>query len=160
MILYLDTSALVKLYVNEDDTETVRRQVNVASQVAASRVAYPEARAALARRQRENTLSRIGYRKAINALDEDVPTLVIVELAVSTARLAGQLAEQHALRGFDAIHLASAVELAAMFGDFPTFGCFDDRLNDAARAVGLPLMPRTADSNLSANRRTKTPRPQ
>ncbi len=48
MILYLDTSALVKLYVSEEGSEIVRGAVESAGRVATSRIAYAEARAALA----------------------------------------------------------------------------------------------------------------
>ena len=55
MILYLDTSALVKLYVEEDGSEEVSTAVRDASRVATSAVAYPEARATFARLEREGT---------------------------------------------------------------------------------------------------------
>ena len=53
MILYLDTSSLVKLYVDEPGSEDVLRLVDQAELVTTSVVAYAEARAALARRRRE-----------------------------------------------------------------------------------------------------------
>lgn len=62
MICYLDTSALVKLYVHEQGSETVRKLVDAASVVATSKVAYPEARAALARGFREGLLAEKDYR--------------------------------------------------------------------------------------------------
>ena len=57
MILYLDTSALVKLYVEEPNSEEVRSAVDGAVAVAVSEVSYTEARSALARREREGSLS-------------------------------------------------------------------------------------------------------
>jgi uncharacterized protein len=53
------------------------------------------------------------------------------------ARQAGELAEKHALRGFDAIHLASALELWQLMGEVPEFLAYDTRLTDAARSEGL-----------------------
>ena len=53
MILYLDTSSLVKLYLDEIHSEAVHRWAQEAEVLATSRVAYPETFAALARRWRE-----------------------------------------------------------------------------------------------------------
>ena len=138
MIVYLDTSALVKLYVAEDSSVDVRAHVRRAEQVASSRVAYPEARSALARRHREGAITAKGLRRAVSALDRDMGSLVVVELYGGVARIAGELAERHALRGFDAIHLASALELARLLGSLPRFVSFDDRQSEAAAAEGLP----------------------
>jgi len=106
---------------------------------ATSRVAYPEARAAFARRQREGAIARGALARAVAALDHDLGRFVIVELSAKVARRAGDLAERHALRGFDAIHLASALEMEELTGQMPSFYCFDDRLRDAASAEGLAV---------------------
>lgn len=137
MIAYLDTSALVKLYVEEAGSGDVRGAVSVAQAVATSRVAYPEARAALARRHREGALSEEELRRCAAALDDDLDALVIVELTAPVAMRAGDLAEQRALRGFDGVHLASALELRRLAGERPSFWCYDDRLEAAARLEGL-----------------------
>ena len=139
MILYLDTSALVKLYVREGGTEETRTKLDAASMVATSRVAYPEARAALARRQREAAITRAALARAVTALDRDLARFVVVELSAKVAKRAGELAERRALRGFDAIHLASALEVEELTGLVATFCCFDDRLREAASAEKLPI---------------------
>ncbi|TCJ20687.1 PIN domain-containing protein [Rubrobacter taiwanensis] len=109
MILYLETSALVKLYAEEDGTEVVERAVEEAELVVSSVVAYAEARAALARKYREGIFSEEEHREAVEALDEDWETLEKPEVTEELAREAGGLAQEHALRVFDAIHLASAL---------------------------------------------------
>ena len=53
MMLYLDTSALVQLYVDEKKSKTVKQAVHQADAVATSLLAYTEARAAFARSRRE-----------------------------------------------------------------------------------------------------------
>jgi uncharacterized protein len=135
--LYLDTSALVKLYVEEDGSESVARWVAGAGLVATSRVAYPEARAALARRKREGAITSPGLKRVVGDLDRDMASLVIVELTEAVARAAGQLAERRGLRGFDAIHLASAIELGRLLEIPPSFAAADARLMSAAAAEGL-----------------------
>ena len=135
----MDTSALVKLYVREPGTDETRARLDGASLVATSRVAYPEARAAFARRQREGGIGRRALARAVSALDRDLDRFVVVELSAKVARRAGELAERRALRGFDAIHLASALEVEQLTGSTPSFSCFDDRLREAASAEGLPI---------------------
>jgi len=129
----------VKLYVREPGTDETRARLDGASLVATSRVAYPEARAALARRQREAGITRSALARAVSALDRDLERCVVVELSAKVARRAGELAERRALRGFDAIHLASALEVEQLTGSTPSFCCFDDRLREAASAEGLPV---------------------
>ena len=137
LILYLDTSALVKLYVREERSGLVRARVAAARLVSTSRVAYPEARAALARRHREGGLGASGLRRARASLERDLRALVLVELDEILAREAGELAERYALRGLDAIHLASALGLGRLLGATPAFLAFDEQLSAAARAEGL-----------------------
>lgn len=127
----MDTSALVKLYVTEEGRETVVEAVKDAARVATSTVAYAEARAAFARRQREAELSEEEYRRVVDALDEGWESYDRLIVSDTVARLAGDIAERHALRGFDAIHLASAIRLKERFEDLH-FLAFDDRLVQAA----------------------------
>ncbi len=133
MTLFLDTSALVKLYVVEAESVDVIEAVDRAERLALCVVAYPEARAALARRQREGQLKPDDLRTAVTALDGDWSTYTRLEVDDALARLAGVLAEQHALRGFDAVHLAAALTLNQQRHDV-TFISFDARLNEAAKA--------------------------
>lgn len=136
MTVYLDTSSLVKLYVAEPGSDRVRRLIGRASMVATSLVAYPEARAALARLRRERGLDARGFARAKRDLDADWPKFVGVELTTSLCREAGDLAERYRLRGYDAVHLASFAELARRTGVRNTrFSSFDDRLNRSARSL-------------------------
>jgi len=107
--------------------------------VATSRVAYPEARAAFARRRREAAITRAALARALAALDRDLVRFVVVELSAKVAKRAANLAERRALRGFDAIHLASALEVEELTGIVPGFLCFDERLREAASAEKLPI---------------------
>lgn len=140
MILYVDTSALVKLYVDEEGSAFVRDSVDRASHVATSRVAYPEARSAIARRQAEHLFSPAVGRRVVAALDKDFLALVVVELVAGVATSAGELAARHAIRGFDAIHVASALECGRLLGTDPSFLTFDRRQAQAAHREGL-LVP-------------------
>lgn len=138
MVLYLDTSALLKLYVEEEGRELVREAVDTADTVATSTVAYAEARAGLARRFREEDFTEEEHQGAVADLDGDWPTYGRLNVSDPVSYLAGELAERHALRGYDAVHLASAVRLSVRFEDL-RFLAFDGRLNDAARGADLAV---------------------
>lgn len=139
MILYLDTSDLVKLYVEEPGSEAVRRLVERAAIVASSIVAYPEARAALARRRRERSLTAAEHQRAKAALDADWPRVLALEVGTVVAHSAGELAERHRLRGFDALHLASCLVLAREFPDETVrFSSADRQLATAAQRAVRP----------------------
>ena len=133
----MDTGALVKIYVEETRSADVRENAKQAKGLATSRIAYAEARAAFARKRREQGLSRAGYRSVVNDLDRDWDDYFIVDVSESVVKAAGILAESHALRGAEAIHLASAVALSKQVGESVMFFCFDGRLAGAAGKEGL-----------------------
>jgi predicted nucleic acid-binding protein len=135
--LYLDTSSLVKVYVDEPGADQVRRLVADADIVATSVLAYAETRAALARRRRERQLSPRAFEAVKREFEQDWPAYLTLDVTDALSRAAGHLAEKHRLRGFDSIHLASFIEiLGRSDGDDVHFSSFDDRLNQAARRLG------------------------
>lgn len=140
MILYFDTSALVKLYVRERGSLLIRRQAGKADAIATSVVAYAEARAAFARLRRERPRSGKRHRERVGQLDRDWNRYVLVELSAAVARSAGELAETHDLRGFDAIHLASALWLKSVYSGDLAFAAFDRKLITAATSAGLTVV--------------------
>jgi predicted nucleic acid-binding protein len=131
--LYLDTSSLVKLYVVEPGYDIVLDQMEGASVVATSTVAYAEARAAFARRRRERVLTAAGYAEATKALNADWPFFLTMDVTMALTEAAGALAERYELRGFDSLHLATFASIARSAGPDIQFSSFDDRLNRAAR---------------------------
>jgi uncharacterized protein len=137
MIVYLDTSSLVKLYVEEEGSSRIVELVGSAAVVATSLVAYAEARSAFARRFREKAFSRGQYKKIVAGLDGDWERFMAVSLTIELVRTAGSLAEKHALRGFDAIHLASAAVLKKEISGPVLFSCADRRLQRASKSEGL-----------------------
>ena len=137
MILYLDTSSMVKLYVEEKLSAQIKLMVEDAQVVATSRIAYVEARAAFVRKLRERGFSVVQYRSIIRNLDQDWENYFLLDVTDNLVKLAGRLAEKHALRGFDAIHLASGAILRQQSERAVTFSCFDETLTSAAHKEGL-----------------------
>jgi uncharacterized protein len=136
VILYLDTSSLAKLYIDEAGSDTVRALVTQAAVVATSPLAYPEFRAALARRRRERALSAADFTRTKKAFEADWSHYVTVDVTSALCREAGALAERYRLRGYDSVHLASYAHVARSPGaPDARFSSFDDRLNRAARSL-------------------------
>jgi len=140
MILYCDTSALIKLYILEEDSSLLKSEVKKADAVAVCRVAWAEAHAALARRARETRADAPIIERAKTALASDWPNYVILEVNQTLIERAGEYADTFALRGYDSIQLAAAVETARISDESVTFACFDASLNKAARVLGLTLL--------------------
>jgi uncharacterized protein len=140
VILYLDTSALVKLYVAEAGTETVATAVDRATALVTVRVTYAEARAAFARHARTKGLRAAELRRVVRQLDEEWGQYSIVEVTDALVRRAGALAERHRLRGYDAVQLSAAVDLKVTGGADIAFASFDGRLNHAARRERLGVL--------------------
>jgi predicted nucleic acid-binding protein len=141
LILYLDTSALVKLYVRETGSTALRTHAAKAGALATSVVAYAEARAAFARLKQSGVSSNARHQQRVGQLERDWEALLRVELAPDVLRSAGDLAEIYNLRGFDSIHLASALWLKARVSEPVDFAVFDQRLGAAASKAGLTVVP-------------------
>ena len=138
--LYLDTSALLKLYVDEEGANLLQSSRTSAEIVATSLLTLVEARAALARRRRAGDVSSAAYRHALGELAHDWERYVRIEVSESLVVRAASLAEAHRLRGYDAIHLASALLLSDRLGGDTVFASWDDALDAAAAREGLRLL--------------------
>jgi len=138
--LYLDTSALLKLYVEEDDSDIVEKAVYHVTTTATSIITYVETRAALARRRRDGSLTQADYHRVVREFERDWQSYFVIPVTDSLVKSAGKLAEAHGLRGYDALHLASACLFRERSKESVVFGCWDTRLETAARRQGLQLL--------------------
>lgn len=137
MRLYLDTSALVKLYVDEAGSPIVRSAVDHADLIATSALAYVEARAAFVRRRHERGLSAGDYRRVVHDLDTDWTRYLVVEVTDLLVRESARLVEAHRLKAYDALHLASAAALRSWLAEPILFASWDFRLERVAKREGL-----------------------
>jgi predicted nucleic acid-binding protein len=137
MILYCDTSAVVKLYVVEPFSADIRRLIEEAEVVAVCRIAWAEAHAALSRRAREVPTDAPAISSAKRALGEDWPRYLIMEVTQPLVERAARYADTFALRGYDSVQLAAAHETALLAEAAVSFACFDERLNKAASVLGM-----------------------
>ena len=135
---YFDTSALLKLLVDEEGSALAVQSWDEATLVITSRLAYPEARAALAAATRAGRISSAALRVAKQGLNGLFRQVRLIEVSSSVASDAGELAESHSLRGYDAVHLASAL---AVFGGEMLLVTWDVDLGSAAQREGLAVAP-------------------
>lgn len=122
---YVDASALTKLVLDEPNARAMRRWWIESERAYCSRIGIVETSRAVRR--------WVGERAELESVFRSID---IVEIDSSIARHAAVLGP-HALRSLDAIHLASALAIGAEIDAFVTY---DDRLADAARDLGLPVV--------------------
>ncbi len=108
MIAYLDTSALVKAYVEENGTEIVLEHLQAAETAASHEIAYVEARSAYARLAREGHLTQSELDSVKTEFESDWARYTLISSDLALLRRAATLAEAFALRAYDSVHLAAA----------------------------------------------------
>lgn len=134
MIAYFDTSAIVRLIIEEATSDDCRRLWNAATRVASVRLLYPQTRAALARAERIGRLTAGQLTNAVDELESLIEQLDIIEVSIEIARAAGELAQRFGLRGYDAVHLAAGL---AMNDADVVLVTGDHDLAAAAQAAGI-----------------------
>lgn len=137
---YLDTSALIKRFVTEKGTRLVETLVKQKGSIATAKIAYAEIFAGLTRKLREGALSGGQYALACRQFERDWNAYIRVDLQDDILFLSRDLIQRHPLRGFDAIHLASALSLKNALGEEITFAAADERLLRAAQAENLQTL--------------------
>ena len=141
MIVYLDASALVKRYVAEAGSAEVEALINGAQAIGTAVISRAEVAAALARAVRIGLVAREAGAKALQAFNADWEHLVRVQLGEPLVARAAALAWEHGLRGYDSVHLASALAWSESLGETLAVATYDRELWRGARASGLSIWP-------------------
>ena len=140
MILFCDTSALLKLFIDEQGSDSMIEASSSSEGIAVCRITWAESMAAFARRTRFKGASESGLDQARSMFEKAWPDFVIADVTQPLVEKAGMYAEAFALRGYDSVQLAAAHQLHVHF-DLPlTFACFDRRLNQAAKLLQLGVI--------------------
>ena len=147
---YLDASAWVKRYYQETGTRWVQKLFTDGVTLTCASLGVVEVTATLARKAKAREISRGRLTRKVRELDEDWSHFIQVHLSVEAVNQAREVARQRALRGADAIHLASALVLRSRFveeEDRLVFVASDHQLKDAARSAGFTVAdPEEEDS--------------
>ena len=143
MIVYLDASALVKRYVAERGSRETRELSTKADVVATSLITRAEVAAALAKAVRLGIIEPDSGRKAQRAFASQWPDIAKVPVSEALVSRAEALAWDFALRGYDAVQLASALTWQEAVGAEITLATFDRQLWDAGKKAGVRIWPET-----------------
>lgn len=139
MTAYLDSSALAKLLRPELGHEIARAAFTGSDAPATSAISYPELCATVA--SWDSRPGSSATRRVREELERSWPVLFVLGVDETTARHAGELALRHRLRGMDAIHVASALEIAGESPGTLSFVSWDRDQRAAARKEGLAVVP-------------------
>ncbi|MDQ3097841.1 MAG: type II toxin-antitoxin system VapC family toxin [Chloroflexota bacterium] len=131
----------MKLLVPEARSDETRSLVASARALAASRLAYIESRGVIGRIRAERRATASALDEATAALERYWSEVGVTDLDDHVAASAAGLAERHAIRGADAVHLASALRVAAVGADVVFFATWDGRLAAVAASEGLETFP-------------------
>ena len=142
MIVYLDASALVKRYVAEAGSAEVEALIGAARAIGTAVVSRAEVAAALAKAARVKLVTREAAAKALEVFTADWEHLIRLQLGEPLAARAAALAWQHGLRGYDAVHLATALVWRETLGEMITVATYDRELWRDAQASGLAPWPK------------------
>lgn len=141
MILYLDTSALLKKYFKEPGSAEVIGRWKEAKAIVTSSVAYAETLASFYRKKREVTINAKTFGNILKSFRRDWSSFIRVEVSDDLNETIDKIVDDYPLRGFDAIHLASALIIDETVSENFLFACYDKRLILAAQKTGLQTLP-------------------
>jgi predicted nucleic acid-binding protein len=141
VILFCDTSALMKLLVDETQSDQIRQISTTVDAIGVCRISWAETMAVLARLQREDPVCNEDLEQARQHLIQSWKTFTIVEVSQPLVETAGRFADVFALRGYDSVQLAAAHELHINAEQSVLFACYDRRLNQAAQLLQLEVLP-------------------
>lgn len=141
MILYLDASALVKRYVEEQGTPEVARAIRTAGIVGTSIITRAEIAAAFSKAVRVGALHPDGANLARAKFHRDWPSLIRIQTTEALIAYADELAWDLGLRAYDAVQLASASLWRDTLEEEVALATFDRRLWEAAAHQGLLPLP-------------------
>jgi len=139
--LYLDTSALIKRYIREQGTDEVNLWVAEAEITGTSIITLAEANAALARAARMKNISHQTGEAAGRLLRDQWPHTIKTPITEKTVARAAELAWTLGLRGYDAVHLASAELWQISLGMPVSLVTYDSQLAVGAGQLGLDVLP-------------------
>lgn len=141
MILYLDSSALAKRYLSEEGSYDVEQLVAGAELVATSVITRVEVSAALARARRQKLLGAGPAARLRTLFASHWGSMLRLNLLESTVERADSLAWELDLRGYNAVHLASAMAWREAIAEAPVLATYDKELWRAAQVVEMGVWP-------------------
>jgi uncharacterized protein len=140
MIIYCDTSALMKLFVIEEHSQAVQAWASESTHLIVSQLTWAEMCAGLAFKQRTNQMNAQIATTALEQLHQAWPNYSRLALDEDLMTEAGKLALRFGLRAYDSVQLASAQRAHRQVGNNLNFCCFDRQLNAAAVELTINIL--------------------
>jgi len=141
MIAYLDASALVKRYVAEAGSAEVNGLISEAEALGTAVISRAEVSAALAKAVQVKSVSKNAGTSALQAFTADWDNLIRLQLTEVLVARAAALAWEQGLRGYDAVHLATALFWHETLDEAVTVATYDRELWNSAKTSGLSVWP-------------------
>ncbi len=141
MNLYTDTSTVIKLYVQENNSDEAREWVERSVGVATGLLTRAEVASGINRLFRMNFLNEDQYTRALSDFRSKWESYTRIPISEQIVARADFLICKFVLRGYDAVHLACALTWQESLRDSVTLATFDSHLHEAAREAGLSVLP-------------------
>jgi len=139
-MIYFDSSAMVKRYLDEEGSYKVNKMLDETSVVATSILTYPEILSAFIRKQRMRDIPKDAYAKASTALESEWSYFFIIQFSDQLYPAIRRIIERYGLKAADSIHLASALWLKHSLKENVSFVSSDTSLLKAAGLEKLPTV--------------------
>ncbi len=140
MIVFCDTSALMKLYAQEAHSDLMRATVDGSAKCLVSLITWAEMCAAFGLKQRTQQRCEAQATSGLQRLHNEWDNFHQIAIDPPLINDAGRLALRFGLRAYDSVQLASAQRVHQQLGNLVTFCCFDKQLNTAASALAIPTL--------------------
>jgi predicted nucleic acid-binding protein len=141
LIIYLDTSTLLKQYIQEAGSEEVEKLLASADGTGTNLLTYVEMASAISRAVRMKLVSADESRTTWEDFLVDWELLVRLDISGQITKRGAALVWEHGLRGYDAMHLSSALAWQDAIDTPVTVATYDRDLWSTARKAGMDVWP-------------------
>lgn len=141
MNLYADTSALVKRYIQESESQAVTAHFQQYPFIATSAITPVEMASAFAKAGQQGWVDSVELSVAWGDFLTDWPSYLRLPISNAVIDRATSIAWQYRLRAYDSLHLACALTWKELLQQEVIFACFDRHLLQAAHEAGLAIWP-------------------
>ena len=147
-IIYLDTSALLKLYIQEKRSEEVSALLDLADGAGTSILTFTEMASAMARAVQMKFISDSEAESTWRIFSHDWPGYTRLKIPAPLTERAADMAWEFGLRGYDAMHLASALTWQDALEVPVCLATFDQLLWGAGQKVGMDIWPENLEGGV------------
>ncbi len=139
-MIYFDSSALVKRYVEEEGTNKVKAIIDNSHIITTSKLTYPEILSAFSRKYKAGDISKSNFYRAMDKFESDWNYFLIVEFQDELLPIIKRIVDRYYLRGADSVHLSSALWLKQVTKENISFIASDTELLKAGKAEDLQVI--------------------